>query len=121
MCVCVLRKPSSCYYCLLGGLAAEEPGELVAWGPCGRHPDTEETPTEHAHLDPSAAQEHEMETIGSASTAPAFIPRRSVCVHLFVCRCVFVCVFICASVRNTTAQTLDTRHQNQLINSQDRR
>lgn len=64
MCVCL---PS-------GGLAAEEPGELIAWRPRRRHTDTEETPTEHAHLHSRSAQEHEMETVGSASTPASSHP-----------------------------------------------
>lgn len=95
---CVLRKPSSCCCCLLGGLAAEELGEFAAWGPCRCHPDAEETPTEHAHLYPCSAQEHEMETVGSASMTAALILHRYVCACLFVRRYVFVCVYLCASV-----------------------
>lgn len=92
---CVLKTPPSCYCCFLGGLAAEELGEFVAWGPGRRHPDAEETPAEHAHLHPCSAQEHEMETVGSASMKTAFssVLHRYVCARLFVCRKVFVYFF----------------------------
>lgn len=66
------KTPHHCYSCLQGGLAAEEFGELAAWRPSRRHPDSEETPAEHAHLNPCSAQEHEMETVGSASMRTAF-------------------------------------------------
>lgn len=90
---CVLQKASRCC-CLLGGLAAEELGEFAAWGPGGRHPDTEETPAEHAHLNPCSAQEHEMETVGSASmkTALKFRPPQ---MCLFVRVWIFLCVCVC--------------------------
>lgn len=80
------QKASRCC-CLLGGLAAEELGEFAAWGPGRRHPDTEETPAEHTHLNPCSAQEHEMETVGSASmkTALKFRPPQM---------CLFVRVWI---------------------------
>lgn len=89
---CVLQKPSWCC-CLLGGLAAEELGEFAAWGPGRRHPDTEETPAEHTHLDPRSAQEHEMETVGSASMKTAFKfrpPQMCLFVRVWV-------LFLCAS------------------------
>lgn len=73
----------------LGGLAAEELGEPVAWGSSRRDPDTEETPAEHAHFNPRAAQEHEMETVGSASTQAlfTFILHRRCVMFIFVCLC----------------------------------
>lgn len=84
----------------LGGLAAEELGEPVAWGSGRRDPDAEETPAEHAHINPRAAQEHEMETVGSASTQALFHfhPPQTLCdVHfclfvsgLSVCVCVYM-------------------------------
>lgn len=92
------RNHSSHDCCLLGGLAAEELGELAAWGPCRCHPDAEETPTEHAHIDPCAAQEHEMETVGPASMMTTFILHRYVCACLLVCQYVLVCVYLCISV-----------------------
>lgn len=85
-------------------MAAEELGEPAAWGPCRCHPDAEETPTEHADINPCTAQEHEMETIGSASMMTDFI----LCRYLSVCIYVFVCVYLCVSVNNKTVQTPDT-------------
>lgn len=97
-CLLSFRKPSqSC--CLLGGLAAEELGELAAWGPCRCHPDAEETATEHAHINPCTAQEYEMETLGSASMTADFILCR-----LFVCTYVFVCIYLCVFVKDKTAR-----------------
>lgn len=65
----------------LGGLAAEEPGEPIAWGSGRRDPDTEETPAEHADFNPRSAQEHEMETFGPASTKGTlhFHPPQTLC------------------------------------------
>lgn len=71
----------------LGGLAAEELGEPFAWGSGRRDPDAKETPAEHADFNPRSAQEHEMETVGSASTKALFIfilHRRCV-MFMFVC------------------------------------
>lgn len=82
---------------LLGGLAAEELGEPIAWGSSRRDPDTEETPAEHAHFNPRSAQEHEMETVGSASTKAlfTFILHRRCVMFMFVCLCQdCACVFM---------------------------
>lgn len=91
-------KPSHhCYSCLQGGLAAEKFGEFAAWGPGRRHPDSEETPAEHTHLNPSAAQEHAMEAVGSASmrTKLALILRSSfLCASVCVRKCTYIYVFI---------------------------
>lgn len=82
---------------LPGGLAAEELGEPIAWGSSGRDPDTEETPAEHAHFNPRSAQEHEMETVGPASTKAlfTFILHRLCVMFMFVrlcqdCACVYL-------------------------------
>ena len=56
---------------MLGGLAAQKPGEPVAWGPCRCHSNAEEAPTEHAHIDPCFTEKHEMETISSAGMMTA--------------------------------------------------
>lgn len=116
--VCVLRKCLSRHCCLLGGLAVEELSELIAGGPCRCHPDAEETPTEHAHLNPCSAQKHEMETVGSAGTMPAFMPHRYAGPCLFLCEyelcviSVYICACVTTHVKNKTSQTPDTRHQN---------
>lgn len=88
-------KPSHhCYSCLQGGLAAEKFGEFAAWGPGRRHPDSEETPAEHAHLHPSAAQEHEMEAVGSASMRTNSHPSLILLMCITLCQEVYICVFI---------------------------
>lgn len=90
-------KPSHhCYSYLQGGLAAEKFGEFAAWGPGRRHPDSEETPAEHTHLDPSAAQEHEMEAVGSASmrTKLTLILHSSfLCASVCVSGSVHMCIY----------------------------
>lgn len=114
------KTPHHCYSCLQGGLAAEKFGELAAWGPSRRHPDSEETPAEHAHLNPCSAQEHEMETVGSASMRTAFtlVLHRYFCVRLCVCERVYiyVCIWIYFDVplsslvlKITTVQRLDVK------------
>lgn len=115
--------------CVLGGLAAEEFGELAAWGPSRRHPDAEETATEHTHLDPRSAQEHEMETIGSASTKTAFafilhryIRAHSVCLEKCTCVSVVVCAWtffflnVVFSFLVLTTLTLESKFPYQLRN-----
>lgn len=70
----MLRRPTNyCYCCLSGGLAAEEPGQLVAWRPCWCHADAEEATAEHAHLHSRSAQKHEMETSGFAGLTATHI------------------------------------------------
>lgn len=91
------KSSHHCYSRLQGGLAAEEFGEFAAWGPGRRHPDSEETPAEHTHLNPSAAQEHEMEAVGSASTRTklALILRSSILsASARVRKCAYICIYI---------------------------
>lgn len=98
---------SRCFY-LSGGLAVEELGELAAWRPCRRHPDAEETPAEHAHLNPCSAQKHEVETTCSAGMTAALAPHRRVgpclclCDHVIcvICKCVYLCA-LTFHVKNT--------------------
>ena len=104
--------------CLLGGLAVEEPRELVARGPCRCDPDAEETPAEHAHLHPGSAQKHEMETAGSAGTSAAFLlhthththtethTRRSILFSVWVWSPCTVC--LCSSVSVYVKNTPDS-------------
>lgn len=77
-------------FSLSGGLAAEEPGESVARGPCWCHLNAEKTPTEHAHIHPGSAQKHEMETISSAGM-PITLQLLFPCCYLCgLCSCVHV-------------------------------
>lgn len=100
---------------LLGGLAAEELGKPIAWGSSRRDPDTEETPSEHAHFNPRSAQEHEMETAGSASTQAlfTFILHRRCVMFMFVCLCqdcTCVYIWILERIPSDCKQT-DTPHE----------
>ena len=106
VCVCVLQKSLACP-CLLGGLAAEEPGEPVARRPCRCHLNAEKTPAEHADINPRSAQEHEMETISAAGVMTAFI--LSISMLLFVL-CLFMCPCPCPG--NKSTQNYDTEHPN---------
>lgn len=56
-----------CWTCL-GGLAAEEPGQLFTQQSCRGDPHAEETTSEHSHVSPSLTQEHEMEAPRPAGT-----------------------------------------------------
>lgn len=82
------RPPDHAVAVSLGGLAAEELGEPFAWGSGRRDPDAEETAAEHADFNPRSAQEHEMETVGSAST-------KALSLFILHRRCV-MCMFVCS-------------------------
>lgn len=65
VCVCVCPCwPHLCLSCAVGGLAVEKLGKLLAWGSWRGDADSEKAPTEHAHLGPGPAKEHEVEAPG---------------------------------------------------------